>query len=346
MYNRIIWIPVLILVGFLLAIPVLATDTEKPTIPNATVSTAPPPSTVPAVALPQELENTLKMNQMLQELYGTWTTVITIAISITTLVGVGLPIFSSIQIDKKIKNAVAKMQKDATKANQKQLVINNALLLSASRDYISSNQLIEKLMKEYPADPYLDLLYGRNVFYLFQASEHALTPKDNNISMLESGVEHYLRAATSKSIKQSNYYELGAVFSDSIIHELCIMTGLLIDYSMEHPGCSNYHRLTRSVLQAIEDLLGLHSLDAFADEDPTNTHIMNYTILNHQLAKSYEHFGNLKAKAQYEYTLKLYMISNELEYGGEKTDCVQAVERLNRQVLPVPHPRCCRRRKK
>ncbi len=245
----------------------------------------------------------------------------------TALLGIAFPLYSSKSIDKKIDRAVAEIKKDSEKANKKQVAINNALLLAGSKDYWASTEVLEKLQADYPDDVYIDLLCGRNIFYIYYTSSDSPEINDGNISDIEKGIRHYLKVAKSKTMAQSGYLDLGAVFSDSIVHELCMMTGSILEYSGEHGG-ANYHELAVSVIRAIEGIFGIKSYRELADKDPTDVHIMNYTALNHRLAESYRRFGNINARAQYERTVWLYSMSKELDRSYEIEDCKNAMKTL------------------
>ncbi len=290
-----------------------------------------------------DIEYTVQMNEYLKGVYETWTGVIGAILTVTAIFGIAFPMYSSRQMDKKIQAAVANLKKDIEKESKKQIGINSALLLFSSNDYAMSNDILKKLMQEYPQDVYLHLLFGRNVFYEFYAAQNPSEIKAENLHILEEGIEHYLKVAQSSPAKQSEYYELGAVFPDSIIHELCILTGRLLEYTSEHPTCGNYHKLARTVLHTIENLLGIKKPEDIGDEEPTNVHIMNYIILNRQLAESYEKFGSSNAEKQYERVLRLYDLSFGLDYEAEKATCQQALERLGKTGKTKCH---CRKRSK
>lgn len=179
----------------------------------------------------------------------------------------------------------------------------------------------------------MHLLAGRNAVleYVLDIPDYEERQlNEDEIEEVEKAVEHYLFVANN-SKSESEYFELGAIFSDSIIHELCMLICTLIDYSMEHEGVSNYHKLTVKVLKAIEKMLGIKDFDDIVNEEQSNVHIMNYIGLNHTLAKSYMHFGNAKAKKQFEYALELYSIDPVLncEHIGECKKIIESLESTN-----------------
>ena len=272
------------------------------------------------------LDEVLASNKQLLDIYDTWTSVISIVLIVVTVIGIVVPIYANIKTDKKIKSATNKMKAENEELMKKYISINNALMLSASKDYWSSNVILKDILKTDKENAYLHLLIGRNIFlqYIIECAPNELSAEHRED--LEEAVNHYLFVAEHSKTKD-NYFTLGVIFPDSIIHELCILTNRLIEDSLTN-NAPNYHKLAVSVIKTIEKVLGIKSFDDIANEDQTNVHLMNYIGLNHELAKSYEHFGNIKAKEQYLYTIKLYSVSKELDYKSEIEECNKALERL------------------
>lgn len=273
-----------------------------------------------------ELEKSAAINQTLLGIYETWTSIISIILILVTILGIAAPIYANIRIDKKIKRATEKLRNENDKLMEKHISINNALMLTASTEYWSSNEILKDILKEDKENTYLQLLIGRNIFLQYTGDN---SPKDLNEEQLqdvEEAINHYLFVA-NHSDTEEKYYTLGVIFPNSIIHELCILTEKLIDHSIKNGG-SNYHKLTVSVIKAIERILAIKDFDDIANDDQTNVHIMSYIKLNKKLAESYAHFGNIKAKKQYLYTLKLYSISKDLDYKNEIEECTKALAEL------------------
>lgn len=273
-----------------------------------------------------QLEESLALNKELLGVYETWTSIISIILILVTIFGVAVPLYSNFRIDKKINNATRKMRKEYEKVMEKNISINNALMLSASKEYWSSNEILNDILREDKENAYLHLLIGRNYFLQYEGENQSQNLDEEDLKNIEDAINHYLFVA-NHSKTEDKYYELGVIFPSSIIHELCILTGKLIEHSLKGQ-CANYHKLTVSVLRAIEKVLGIKDFDDIANDEPTNVHIMNYINLNHELAKSYAHFGNIKAKEQYLYTLKLYSISTDLDYKKEIDSCTKALAEL------------------
>ncbi len=275
-----------------------------------------------------EIETILETNKELRGVYGVWTAVITIVLVLVTILGVAIPLYDRKNINQKIKDAVQKLQEENKVLNQRQLTLNNALMLSASKDYYISNTLLKKLLQEDNNDAYIHLLIGRNTFLQYESEDLERELTDDDRDEIEKAIEHFIFAVNNLN-NESNFYELGSVFPDSVIHELCMLTTELINSSINDEKCSNYHKLTVRVIKTIEQILKIESFDDIANEDQTNVHIMNYKNLNHVLADSYKNFGNIKAISQYEYTLSLYKISSELNETELIEDCVKNIEELN-----------------
>ncbi|MBP3339097.1 MAG: hypothetical protein J6L69_06815 [Lachnospiraceae bacterium] len=273
------------------------------------------------------VENIIKINEKLYDLYGTWTSIIAIIAILITILGFAVPLYNSKKIDRKIENAICEIKKENELINKKQLLLNNALMLSASSNYYSSNKILNRLVETDKSNSYLHLLIGRNIFHKYETVYIERELDYDEINEIEKAIKHFLFVADN-SDKDEEYYELGSVFSDSIIHELCMLTNRLIEFSIMHEYTGNYHKLAIRVIKAIEDLLGIKEFDDIVNEEQSNVHIMNYIILNHMLAKSYLHYGNIKAKEQYEYTIKLYSISKELDYEKEINDCYEAINSI------------------
>lgn len=276
-----------------------------------------------------ELEYALQTNEKLFDIYGTWTSVITIILILITIVGLAVPLYNSKTIDKKIKRAISNLKSESESITKKQLELTNALMLSASKEYGASNAILDRLIEKFPDDSYLHLLIARNIFQQFETIT-ASSLNNNDVDSIERAIQHFLYVAYNTDI-ESEYYELGAVFPNSIVHELCYLTHTLVEYSITQQGSGHYHKLTTKVLRAIEYMLNIHEFDDIANEDQTNVFIMNYVLLNHALAQSYMYFGNIKAKEQYEYALKLYQISTPLDYSSEIEDCRRAIKTLAQQ---------------
>ena len=274
-----------------------------------------------------QLEESLALNKELLGVYETWTSIISIILILVTIFGVAVPLYSNFRIDKKINNATRKMRKEYEKVMEKNISINNALMLSASKEYWSSNEILNNVLREDKENAYLHLLIGRNHFLQYEGENQPQNLDEEDLKNIEDAINHYLFVA-NHSNTEDKYFELGVIFPNSIIHELCILTGKLIEHSLKGQY-ANYHKLTVSVLRAIEKILGIKDFDDIANDEPTNVHIMNYTNLNHELAKSYAHFGNIKAREQYQYTLRLYYISNEIDYRQEIDECTAAISRLS-----------------
>lgn len=273
-----------------------------------------------------QLEESLALNKELLGVYETWTSIISIILILVTIFGVAVPLYSNFRIDKKINNATSKMRKEYEKVMEKNISINNALMLSASKEYWSSNEILNDILREDKENAYLHLLIGRNYFLQYEVENPPHKLDDEDLQNIEDAINHYLFVA-EHSKTEDRYYELGVIFPNSIVHELCILTGKLIKHSLEGKH-SHYHKLTVSVLKAIEKVLGIKGFDDIANEEQGHVHIMHYVGLNHDLAKSYAHFGNVKAKKQYQYTLKLYSISDELDYNREIAECKKALAEL------------------
>ena len=199
-------------------------------------------------------------------------------------------------------------------------------MLSASKEYWSSNEILNDILREDKENAYLHLLIGRNYFLQYEGENQPQNFDEEDLKNIEDAINHYLFVA-NHSKTEDRYYELGVIFPNSIIHELCMLTNKLVEHSLKR-NCANYHKLTVAVLKAIEKILGIKDFDDIANDEPTNVHIMNYINLNHALAKSYAYFGNIKAKEQYLYTLKLYSISTDLDYKTEIDHCTKALTEL------------------
>lgn len=273
-----------------------------------------------------QLEESLALNKELLSVYETWTSIISIILILVTIFGVAVPLYSNFRIDKKINNSTKRLRKEQEKIMEQNLSVNNALMLSASKEYWASNAILKDILKENKDNAYLHLLIGRNLFLQYGDENLEESLSDEALRDIEEAINHYL-FVTNHTKAEDKYYALGVIFPDSIIHELCILTSTLIAHSLKGQ-CANYHKLTVSVLRAIERVLGIKDFDDIANDEQTNVHIMNYINLNHELAKSYAHFGNIKAKEQYLYTLKLYSISTDLDYKKEIDSCTKALAEL------------------
>lgn len=272
------------------------------------------------------LEESLMLNERLLGLYDTWTAVISIVLILVTVIGIAVPLYGNSQVDKKLQKAMDKIKRDNEATMQKHLLINNAQMMTASKEYWNSNEILKELIKDDPDSVYLHLLIGRNAFYQYVLDSTSTEWRDDQLTEIEEAIGHYLFVA-DRTDNEEGYYRLGTVFPNSIIHELCMLTSILVTQSLE-AGRFHYHKLTVSVLKAIEKVLGIRDFDDVANEDQTNVYIMNYIALQHQLAKSYAHFGNIKAKEQYQRVLDLYSVSHELDYTAEIDDCRKALSEL------------------
>lgn len=300
---------------------IAADDTDNSTSSNILVEGIPS-----EITHKTELEYALQTNKKLFDIYGTWTSVITIILILITIVGFAVPLYNSKTIDKKIKKAISNLKSESEAITKKQLELTNALMLSASKEYGASNAILDRLIEKSPDDSYLHLLIARNIFQRFETIT-ASSLDNNDVDSIERAIQHFLYVAYNTDI-ESEYYELGAVFPNSIVHELCYLTHTLVEYSITQRGHGHYHKLTTKVLRAVEHILNIQEFDDIANEDQTNVFIMNYVTLNHALAQSYMYFGNIKAKEQYEYTLKLYQISTTLDYSSEIEECRRAIKTL------------------
>ncbi len=274
----------------------------------------------------KQLEESLALNKELLNVYQTWTAIISIVLILVTIFGIAFPLYSNSQIDKKINKATKKLREETENILEKNVCMNNALMLSASGDHWASNEILKDILKQDQQNSYLHLLIGRNYFLQYEGENSPQKLDDQDLKNIEDAINHYLFVA-SHSKTEDKYYELGVIFPNSIIHELCMLTMKLLKHSMEGQ-CANYHKLTVSVIKAIEKVLGIKTFDDIANGEPTDVHIMNYIILNHELAKSYVHFGNVKAKEQYLYALKLYSISADMNYEDEIKACKAALSKL------------------
>lgn len=274
-----------------------------------------------------QLEESLTLNKKLLGIYDTWTSIISIILILVTVFGIAVPVYSNLRIDKKINNATRKIREENEKLMEKNLSINNALMLSASKEYWSSNEILRDILKEDKSNVYVHLLVGRNYFFQYFDENSPTDLNSEQLQDIEDAISHYLFVANHSKL-EDKYYTLGVIFPDSIVHELCMLTTKLIEHSL-NGQCANYHKIVVSVIRAIEKVLNIKGFDDIANEEQTNVHIMNYINLNHELAKSYAHFGNIKATEQYLYTLKLYSISTDLDYKKEIDSCTKALAELS-----------------
>lgn len=304
----------------------IPTTTDNETVTAETEETQPDENLVNADYQTQ-LEESLALNKELLGVYETWTSIISIVLILVTIFGVAVPLYSNFRIDRRINSATKRLRKEQERIMEKNLLINNALMLSASKEYWSSNEILNDILKEDKDNAYLHLLIGRNYFLQYEVENQPQNLDAEDLKNIEDAINHYLFVA-EHSKTEDTYYELGVIFPNSIVHELCILTGKLIEHSLEGKH-SHYHKLTASVLKAIEKVLGIKNFDDIADDAQDHVHIMNYVGLNHELAKSYAHFGNIKAKKQYQYTLKLYSISKELDYSKQIAECNAAISELS-----------------
>ncbi len=307
----------------------VAQSADAMTDTTALTETSAPQTTVTVVQDTDDsaaLAESLVLNERLLGLYDTWTAVVSIVLILVTVIGIAVPLYGNNQVDKKLQKAVDKIKSDNEVTMQKHLLINNAQMLAASKEYWTSNEILKELIKDDPDSVYLHLLIGRNVFYQYIVDKTSDEWYDDQLAEIEEAIGHYLFVA-DRAENDEGYYRLGTVFPSSIIHELCMLTSVLVTQSIE-AGRSHYHKLTVSVINAIEKVLGIRDFDDVANEDQTNVYIMNYIALQHQLAKSYAHFGNIKAKEQYQRVLKLYSISHDLDYTEEIDDCRKALSEL------------------
>ena len=111
-----------------------------------------------------QLEESLALNKELLSVYETWTSIISIILILVTIFGVAVPLYSNFRIDKKINSATKRLRKEQEKIMEKNLSVNNALMLSASKEYWASNEVLNDILKENKDNAYLHLLIGRNLF--------------------------------------------------------------------------------------------------------------------------------------------------------------------------------------
>ena len=94
-----------------------------------------------------QLEESLALNKELLGVYETWTSIISIILILVTIFGVAVPLYSNFRIDKKINSAKKRLLKEQEKIMEKNLLINNALMLSASKEYWSANEILNDILK-------------------------------------------------------------------------------------------------------------------------------------------------------------------------------------------------------
>ena len=222
-------------------------------------------------------ESIVEINEKLYDIYGTWTAVIAVIFILITVIGFAVPLYNSKKIDKKIKKAIKKLKKKNDEINQRQIFVNNALMLSASGDYFSSNKILNNIIKTDENNCYLHLLIGRNIFCQYESIDLNRELTQEEAKEIEKAVEHYIFVGNNIG-KELEYYELGAVFPDNIIHELCILINRLIEYSINQPYTPCYHKLTVKVIKIIEKILDINEFDDIVNEDQTNVFIMNYKL--------------------------------------------------------------------
>ncbi|MCD8107070.1 MAG: hypothetical protein LUE20_03780 [Oscillospiraceae bacterium] len=278
--------------------------------------------------LKTDLETAISINDKLFDLYGTWTAVIGIVLILVSVVGIAVPVYMNAKVDNKIRRELIKFKKVLEKSRVENIKINNALMLSASQEYWSSNEILEKCLNEDQSSVYLHLLVGRNVFLAYEKQwKDSSKRSEDQIKAIQKAVEYYIFAIEHSS-DDNKYYNLGAVFENSVVHELCILTGELLRYSTEEEGRANYHKLAVKVIRTIEKVLHYDSFDDIANDDQTNVYLMFYKLLNFDLAKSYLFFGNIMGKEQFEYALKLFTISADIAYDNEISECKEALDSL------------------
>lgn len=211
-----------------------------------------------------QLEESLALNKELLSVYETWTSIISIILILVTIFGVAVPLYSNFRIDKKINNSTKRLRKEQEKIMEQNLSVNNALMLSASKEYWASNAILKDILKENKDNAYLHLLIGRNLFLQYGDENLEESLSDEALRDIEEAINHYL-FVTNHTKAEDKYYALGVIFPDSIIHELCILTSTLIAHSLKGQ-CANYHKLTVSVLRAIERVLGIKDFDDIAND--------------------------------------------------------------------------------
>ena len=304
----------------LLCVSIVGVFATTDEVSNATIN-------IDAVISQEEIEDIVHTNEQLRDIYGTWTSVIAAIFIVITVIGFAVPLYSKRSVDKKIKDAIKLINKENEIMNAKQIAISNALMLSASESYYASNKILEKLLEKDKNDSYLNLLIARNIFLKYVDYKRSRLEL-NDIYEIKRAIDCYIFVANNRG-DETEFYELGAVFSNNIIHELCTLTGCLFDYYEDKGVCSDSHKVAVKVIETIKKILGFNSFSDIANEDQTNVHLMNYIGLNHRLADSYYRFGHIDAKKQYEYVLKLYSISDELNYEKQKEECTDKIKELD-----------------
>lgn len=288
-----------------------------------------PAGTAAAAELSEEYARILRDNESLRGLYGTWTGVISVILVVVTVLGVAVPFYQGRNVDKKIKKRLEDLSRENDRLAQKQTMLNSAMALSVSKEYRSSNEILDKLIWDYPEDEYLRLIFGRNVYFEYYVERDGQNLSREDAERIEKGVQQFLYVADHMD-PNLEYYEMGSVFPDSIIHELCGLSHRLLEYG-KNAEMPVYHRLVRQVIETVEKLLKLQDFTDIANFDQTDVFIMNYKELAFALADSYEHFGNVLALSQFERAKMLYSISPDPDYGEEIARCDEAIRRLGNE---------------
>jgi len=93
---------------------IAADDTDNSTSSNILVEGIPS-----EITHKTELEYALQTNKKLFDIYGTWTSVITIILILITIVGFAVPLYNSKTIDKKIKKAISNLKSESEAITKK-----------------------------------------------------------------------------------------------------------------------------------------------------------------------------------------------------------------------------------
>lgn len=270
--------------------------------------------------------------EIYQSLFSTWTLILSALLAVFgVVVPVLLPFIINKINERKLKKDIENFQQYSNKQYEKMILMQNALALSAFKDYWASNECFKKLQALYPDDQYIKIYIARNSFFelsdVIQSNRgKTLEYKDKIYNTINLFIDWFYETKGNLLDKLM----IGNIYSDNTVIEVCILVSFLA--KCDHINTqSEFVQICKKACQYILDTLKISTEEDLFDYDQTNVFIMNYKQLNFYLCKAYFNNKNIGLKNQLQKTIKLYNADDFSQQDDNLKQCQNMLNEINRQ---------------
>lgn len=272
--------------------------------------------------------------EIYQSLFSTWTLILSALLAVFgVLVPVLLPFIINKINERKLTNEIEKFQQYSNRQYEKMILMQNALALSAFKDYWASNECLKKLQVIYPDDPYIKIYIARNSYrglsdFIHNDQGKTLEYKDKIYDTINLFIDWFYETKDNMMDKLM----IGNYYGDNTIVEVCLLIGYLANCDQINTQ-SHFIQICKKACKYILDVLKITTEEDLFDYDQTNEFIMNYKQLNFYLCKAYFNNKNTESKSQLQKTIKLYNVDEFSRQDDNLKRCQNMLKTINRRQV-------------